>query len=371
MTSITQIFINKKIESEVKKVLGSKFLVQGEKVKSLEKELSYINDTKYAIVVNSGTAALHTALAAIGIKAGDEVITTPFSFIATGNVILMSEAKPVFVDIEEKTFTINPDLIEAKVSKSTKAILTVDLYGQSCDYERIKTIARKYKLKIISDSCQAIGSRFKNKQISKWVDIACFSFYATKNIMMGEGGALVTDNKNIYEFARRFRQHGQDMEKPYIYHHIGYNYRSTDILAVIGLVQASYLKKWTKLRQLNAKRLISKLNGIPGIVLPNLLNDREHVFHQFSIRVTADFPVSRDELRLKLLKQGIQSGIYYPAIVAEQPHIQKKSFYEKGMYPVSEKLTKEVLSLPIHPMLKSSDIDTMAGFIKKIANEKN
>lgn len=371
MINITHVYINKKIETEVRKVLSSRSLVQGEKVRSLEEKLTKINEVKYAVVVNSGTAALHTALASVGVGEGDEVITTSFSFIATANVIIMCGAKPVFVDVEIDTFTIDPDAVESKISSRTKAILTVDLYGRTCDYEKIRRIARKHKLKIISDSAQAIGARYKNKPIPKWVDIACFSFYATKNVMMAEGGALVTDNKKIYEFAQRFRQHGQDMEKPHVYHHIGYNYRSTDILAAIGLSQIIFLKKWTHQRYRNAQKLISRLQNIPGIILPNLPDQGEHVFHQFSIRVTDGFPMTRDELHLYLLKNGVRTGIYYPSILAAQSYIRKITPYKKGMYPVAERLSGQVLSLPVHPMLKGEDINKIASLIKKIANEKN
>lgn len=371
MINISHIFIDKKIKNEVAKILSSGFLIQGEKVKNLENKLSKINATKYAVVVNSGTAALHTALASIGLKEGDEVITTSFSFIATVNTILMCGAKPVFVDVKEDTFNINPDLIEIKISNKTKAILTVDLYGQPCDYERIRKVARKHNLKIISDSCQAIGAQYKNKPISKWVDIACFSFYATKNIMMGEGGALVTDDKKIYEFAKRFRQHGQDMEKPYTYHHLGYNYRSTDILAAIGLSQLAFLKKWSDQRRINAKKLILGLQNIPGIILPKAPNNEEHVFHQFTIQVTADFPLDRNKLYSYLLKNGIRATIFYPTTLAEQPHVQKITLYRKGMYPITERLSRQVLSLPVHPYLKESDINKIISLIKKAANEKN
>lgn len=371
MINISHIFVSKKIETAVKKVISSGSLVQGGKVGILEERLAKINEAKYSVVVNSGTAALHTALASVGLKQGDEVVTTPFSFIATVNAILMCGAKPVFVDIAEDTFNINPDLIEVKLSARTKAILTVDLYGQSCNYEKIRRIAKKYNLKIISDSCQAIGAGYKNSPIPKWVDVACFSFYATKNICMGEGGALVTDNKKIYEFAKRFRQHGQDMEKPYTYHHIGYNYRSTDILAVIGLSQINFLRKWTIQRYKNAQKLISKLKNISGITVPNLPKKSEHVFHQFTIRVTKDFPLTRDELHSYLLKMGVRTGIYYPSILAGQPHIRKITPYKKRMYPSAEKLAGQVLSLPVHPHLKGRDIDKITFLIRKAANEKN
>lgn len=371
MINISQIYTDKKIESEINKVLASGFLVQGEKVKEFERELCRLNKTKYAVMVNSGTAALHTALASIGIKEGDEVITTPFSFIATVNTILMCGAKPVFVDIDDETFTINPDLIEAKITNRTKAILTVDLYGKSCDYEKIRKIARKYKLKIISDSCQAIGVVYKKKPISSWVDVVCFSFYATKNITTGEGGALVTNDSKVFEYAKRFRQHGQDMEKPYVYHHIGYNYRSTDLLASIGLIQLKFLKKWSAKRYQNAKLLISKLKKVTGVKMPLLPEKGEHVFHQFTIRVGGSYFLKRDQLKSYLLNNGIRTGIYYPSTLAEVSYIKKITPYKKGMYPVAEKAAKEVLSLPVHPHLKIEDINKIVSFIKKDESEKN
>lgn len=370
MINITCIYIDKEIENEVKKVLTSGLLVQGKKVNSLEKKLCKINGSKYAIVVNSGTAALHTALSSIGVGQGDEVITSPFSFIATVNSILMCGAKPVFVDIDYRSFNINPDLIESKITTKTKAILTVDLYGQSCDYQKIREIAKKHNLKMISDSAQAIGAKYKNKPVSKWVDICCFSFYATKNIMMGEGGALVTSDKKIYEYAKRFRQHGQDMEKPYIYHHLGYNYRCTDILAAIGLAQIKNLDKWTSKRYQNAKKLISKLQDIPGIVTPLLSKGRGHVFHQFTIRVEKKKLIDRDKLQLFLLKNGVKSGVYYPSILAQHKFVKKITPFKKGMYKEAEKAASEVLSLPVHPMLSNSEIDQIGELIKKGIHEK-
>lgn len=184
--------------------------------------------------------------------------------------------------------------------------------------------------------------------------------------MMGEGGALVTNDKYIFEFARRFRQHGADSEKPYVYHHLGYNYRSTDILASIGLAQIDYLKKWTAKRIKNAKKMILKLQNIPGIILPELPVEGKHVFHQFTIRVTDDFPMKRDELYKYLLRNGVRTAIYYPSVLPSQPHIQEIIPFKKNMYPVAQKLSEQVLSLPIHPNLKDSEIETVAGLIKNI-----
>jgi len=366
MINITKILIDDNTIRSVTKVLKSGFIVQGKIVGKLEKELAYCNNTKYAVVVNSGTAALHTALASAGITQGDEVITTAFSFVATVNAILMCGARPVFVDINETDYTINSSLIEKKITFKTKAILTADLYGQPCNYKEIKKIAKKHNLIVINDACQAIGSFYDLKPIGQVADIACFSFYATKNIVMGEGGALVTNNEDIYEYAKRFRQHGQDMEKPYVYHHIGYNYRSTDIAAAIGLSQLSYIKKWTKKRQENAESLTEGLKKIRGIITPTYKPDRTHVFHQYTIRVTNEFPISRDKLQADLLTQGIKSGIYYPSILPSHSHIKKIVKYKKGMFPIAELAANGVLSLPVHPHLTRGDIQKIIRTIAMV-----
>ena len=368
--TLSHIAISPTVKKGIQEVLSSRHLVQGEKVKAFEYGLTQLTKTGYAIVVNSGTAALHIALASLKLKRGDEVITSAYSFIATANAILMCDAVPVFVDIQENTFTIDPDKIESKITKKTKAIVTVDLYGQPCDYDKIKKIARKYNLKIISDSCQAIGAMYKSKPIASWTDITCYSFYASKNLIMGEGGALVTNNKKISAFAKRFRQHGQDMERPYVYHHAGYNYRATDILASIGIAQLPLLEKWNKKRLQNALQLISHLKKVPGIILPSLPSDRTHVFHQFTLRITKNFPLTRDALRTYLLSNKIQTGIYYPTILPEQKFLQAVTPYKKDMYPIAKKITKEVLSLPIHPFLKKADLNKIAFLIKKAYYEK-
>lgn len=350
-------------------VCKSGMLVQGKKVQELENAVAKRCGTKYAVAFNNGTAALHTALYAAGIGPGDEVITTPFTFVATANAILMVGAKPVFVDIEPETSNLDPLQIEKKITKRTKAILPVDLYGHMYDVPHIQQIAKKYKLKIIEDACQSIDAEYKNSKAGSFGDAGCFSFYATKNLMTGEGGMIVTNNKSIAKIAKQFRSHGQPEDVRYEYYHLGYNYRMMDMVAAIGLVQLERLEKFTKKRIHNASLLINGLKNLPGIVLPMVKKNYTHVFHQFTIRVTKDCPFKRDYLAAYLNEQGIGTGIHYPKPLHLYPHL-KKYGSSKDTFSVSEEFSRQVLSLPVHPLVSKKDIHHIIKTIRGIY-EKN
>ena len=233
MIPIASPFIGDEEVKAVTDVLKSGFIAQGPKVKVLENKFAEFCSRKYAIAVNSGTAALHTALKIGGVDKGDEVITTPFSFIATANTILMQQAKPVFVDIEEDTFNIDPQNLKEKINKKTKAIVTVDLYGHLCDYDEIEQITKDNNLILIEDAAQAIDAEYKGKKAGNFGDLSAFSFYATKNIACGEGGIVTTNNEDYAKNAKSFRQHGMSTLAKYDYVDLGYNYRMTDISAAV------------------------------------------------------------------------------------------------------------------------------------------
>jgi len=317
------------------------------------------------VAVNSGTAALHTALYACGIKKGDEVITAPFTFVATANSILMQEAKPVFVDISSDTFNIDPAKIEEKISKKTKAILPVDLYGHIYDVEAVNKIAGKYHLRIIEDACQAHGAEYKGRKAGTLGDIGCFSFYATKNITTGEGGMLVTNNRKYAELSKKLRHHGQSSKTRYRYLGLGFNYRLTDIAAAIGIEQLKKIDNLNKRRINNARILNEGLKNIEGLILPTVKNNYKHVFHQYTIRVTDNFKISRDKLAKYLKSRGIENAVFYPTPLHLYPHFRKLG-YKKGDFPVSEKIGKEVLSLPTHSLVSEKDIKFIIRTIKKI-----
>jgi len=333
-------------------VINSGIIAEGPKVKEFEKKFSEYIGVKYAVATSSGTTALHTALLAHEIKPNDEIITTPFTFIATVNSILYCGARPVFADISEEDFNIDPEKIEEKVTKKTKAIIPVHLYGNPCDMDEIMKIATDYNLKVIEDACQAHGASYKGKKVGSF-GTGVFSFYPTKNMTTSEGGMITTDNEKIAEKCKLIRSHGSAVR----YHHniLGFNYRMTDIEATIGIEQLKKLNSFNKKRIENANYLNKGLSGIKGIISPKIEKNKTHVFHQYTIRVTKDFKITRDELQKKLQEKGVGTAIYYPIPIHLQELYIKLGYKDK--LPVSEKISQEVISLPIHPSVTKENLD--------------
>lgn len=358
---ISRPLLGKEEERAVLEVLRSGKLAQGEKVEEFEEKFADYCGTKYAVATDNGTSALITALSAAGIGPGDEVITTPFTFIATANAIVFTGAKPVFVDIEEETFNINPELIEAAVTKKTKAILPVHLYGLMADMPAISEIAKRYKLIVIEDAAQAHGANINGKKAGAWGLAGTFSFYPTKNMTTGEGGMITTNDENLAKKARVFRNQG--MEKRYYHDMVGYNFRMTNIAAAIGIEQLKKLEKFTKARIKNAEYLTKKLRTMnPELITPYVPEGYRHVFHQYTIRVqSSEYGVDRDGLIEKLDKAGIGYGIYYPVPVHKQKPFRR---YSKESYPEAEKASEKVISLPIHPGLSKAELDTIVEVLK-------
>jgi len=365
MIPIAKPYIGDEEIKAVSEVLKSGMVAQGPKVRELEEKFAKLCGTKYAIATNSGTAALHTALQVSGIKQGDEVITTPFTFIATANTILMQQAKPVFVDIDEETFNIDPEKIAEKITDKTKAIETVDLYGNLCDYGEINNVAKNNNLVVIEDAAQSVNAESNGKKAGSLGDIAAFSFYATKNITCGEGGIITTNNEDIAQNAKLFRQHGRSKMTSYEYTNLGYNYRMTDICAVIMLQQLKKIDFITKKRIENAEYLSKELEKIKGIKAPEIKKDNSHVFHQYTIKVQEDFKLSRDEVIEHLSKKGIGTGVYYPKPLHLLGHF-KKFGYKEGDFPVAEKASKEVISLPVHPHLTKEQLNQIIDAFKEL-----
>ncbi|MEM7817927.1 MAG: DegT/DnrJ/EryC1/StrS family aminotransferase [candidate division WOR-3 bacterium] len=345
----------------VEEVLRSGILAQGPRVKEFEEKIAEYIGVKYAIATSSGTTALHTALLAVGIKPGDEVITTPFTFIATANSILYCGAKPVFVDVDERTFNINPNLIEEKITEKTRAILPVHLYGQPADMKSLMKICEKHNLILVEDAAQALGAEFEGKKVGSFGDCAIFSFYPTKNITTGEGGMVVTNDEEIAERCRKIRNHGE--YERYFVDSLGYNYRMTEIAAVIGLTQLKKLESLNTKRIKNANFLIKNLKNIKEIEVPFIAKNVKHVFHQFTIKTNR-----RDELKHFLEEKGIQSVVYYPLPIHKQKLYQELGY--KDFLPVAEKLSKEVLSLPVHPNLTKEDLSLIVESIREFFKQK-
>lgn len=362
MINISQPSINDEETKAVKKVLESGMLAQGPVVKKLEEEFAKYIGVKYAVAVSSGTAAIHAGLSALGVGPGDEVITTPFTFVATANPILMLGAKVVFADINEEDFNINPSEVKKKITKRTKAVIPVDLFGQVYDFKRIKKLADKNSLKILEDACQAIGASRDGKKAGRFADVAAFSLYATKNIMCGEGGMIVTNDEAIYKTSKKLRHHGRCAVNGYT--NIGYNYRMTDLAAAIAREQLKKIDGFSKKREENAKKLTKGLSNIGGLILPKTKKDSVHAFNHYTVRITDDFKIKRDELLAFLRKKGINCGVYYDKPLHLQP-LFKKMGYKEGDFPVAEKAAKEVLSIPVHPMVSTKDIKYIIESIRE------
>ncbi|MDY6846710.1 MAG: DegT/DnrJ/EryC1/StrS family aminotransferase [Chloroflexota bacterium] len=356
MISIAKPIIGDEEKKLVIEVLESGMLAQGPKVAALEEAFAEVCHVKHAIATTSGTTALHTALLAHDIGPGDEVITTPFTFIASANSILFTGATPVFVDIDPETFNIDPELIEDAITSNTKAILPVHLYGYVCDMDAIMDIAKCHNLIVIEDACQAVDAKFKGKSAGSF-GTGTFSLYATKNVMSGEGGMITTDDEDIAEKCRLIRNHG--MKVRYYHDMLGYNFRMSDLHAAIGLAQMQRLKAFKVARQYNAKYLNENINSV---ITPKVKPNYEHVWHQYTIRVDGDR--DRDAAVKQLNEAGIGTGIFYPVPVHQQGYM--RDIVGDYHLPIAEKLAKQVISLPVHPQVSQDDLEKIVTEVNKL-----
>ncbi|CCJ36994.1 UDP-4-amino-4-deoxy-L-arabinoseaminotransferase [Methanoculleus bourgensis MS2] len=322
-------------------VLASGMIAQGPETAAFEEEFAAYCGVPHAVATNNGTAALHAALLAAGVGPGDEVVVPAFTFFATASSVSMCGARPVFADVDPATATIDPADILAKVSPTTKAVIAVHLYGQPCDVGAVREVCDDKDLVFIEDAAQAHGATYRGQKTGSLGDLACFSFYATKNMATGEGGMVTTGSDEYDERLRRVINHGQS--EKYLHTELGYNYRMTDINAAIGRVQLAKLDGFNRRRQENAAYYNTHITA-PGLVLPAVAPGRTHVWHQYSLRVTDAFPLSRDELMAYLRERGIGCAVHYPVALSRQP------FYAgAASCPVAESLAASVLSIPVHP----------------------
>jgi perosamine synthetase len=356
MIPISKPFIGEEEKANVLKVLESGMLAQGPMVAKLEECFAIVCGVKHAIATTSGTTALHVALLAHGIGPGDEVITTPFTFIASANSILFTGAKPVFVDIDPETFNIDPTKIEAAITPRTKAILPVHLYGYVCDMDALQAIADRHNLVIIEDACQAVGATYRGKVAGSF-GTGAFSLYATKNVMSGEGGMITTNDDAVAEQCRLIRSHG--MKRRYYHEMIGFNFRMSDLHAAIGLAQVDRLADFTKKRTQNAAYLNE---NIKSVITPKVKPGYGHVWHQYTIRVDGDR--DRDAAVKQLNDAGVGTGIFYPVPAHQQQYMRE--IIGDVHLPVAEQLAKEVISLPVHPQLSQADLEVIAAEVNKL-----
>jgi dTDP-4-amino-4,6-dideoxygalactose transaminase len=344
-------------------VLASGQLAQGSRVAAFERRFAELCQVREAIAVSSGTAALHLALLAHDIGPGDEVITTPFSFAATANAILMVGATPVFVDIEADTFNLDPAQVEAAITPRTKALLPVHLYGHPAAMLQLKSLAATYRLAIIEDACQAHAASINGQMVGSF-GTGCFSFYATKNMTTGEGGMITTNDAALAQRLRLLRSHGQ--QERYRHLTLGYNLRMTEMQAALGLAQLEKLQRFTQQRIANAAVLSAALHE--AVQTPSVREGCRHVYHQYTIRV----PQKRDEWAARLGARGIGTGIHYPLPIHRQPFYREHPalFRIVGAHdsrlPVAERAAQEVLSLPVHPALNEDDLATITSEVLRL-----
>lgn len=354
------------LSAAIQAVLDSGAFVLGPNMTALENEIAAACEASYGVAVNSGTDALVIALAACGVGPGDEVITTPFTFVATTEAIMIVGAKPVYADIDPTDFNLDPALIEARISPRTRAILPVHLYGQCANATLIDSIARAHGLKVIYDGAQAIGATHAGRGIGCYGDASTLSFYPTKNLgACGDGGMVLTNDESVYKLAKSLRFHGQGdigRDSTYTYEHVGYCTRMDEFQAAVLRVKLNHLKGWNEARRAIAARYIEAFKELP-VGLPVAKAENYHIYHQFTIRFA-----KRNELAARLAERGIGTKVFYPNPL----HLEfayRPLGYKPGDLPESEKAAAEVLSIPMYPELASADVEEVIKAVTESVRE--
>ena len=350
----------------VLKVLSTARLALGPKLLEFETRFARYIGRKYAVAVNSGTSALHLILLGLGIGPGDEVITTPFSFIASANCILFVGAKPVFADIEQQSLNIDPLQIEKRITSRTKAVLGVDIFGQPADWRSISRIARKHGFKVIEDSCEALGSEYKGKKCGCFGEAAAFAFYPNKQMTTAEGGMVVTDNKRLADLCRSLRNQGRDKGAGWLEHaRLGYNYRLSDIHCALGLAQLKRLKRMAHERRKVAQTYDRLFNGCADIELPFAGCDGTINPFVYVIRLKKGFTRADRDLILKQLRSKGIGCHHYFAPIHLQPFYRRMFNYKPGDYPVTEAVADRTIALPFFNQLSRAQMGYVVTHLKK------
>jgi dTDP-4-amino-4,6-dideoxygalactose transaminase len=352
--------LKSEIDAAISHVLETSQFVLGAEVAAFEEEFAAYSGAKFAIAVNSGTSALHLSLLTAGIGEGDEVITVPYTFVATVAAIRYAGARPIFVDVDPVTFNIDVDAIEGAITPRTKAIMPVHLFGQPADMDPILDIAGRHNLVVIEDAAQAHGAEYKGRRTGALGQLGCYSFYPGKNLgAYGEGGAIVTNDPDHAKSLRLLRNWG--MEERYKHIVRGYNYRMEGLQGAILRVKLKYLEKWTEARRAHGALYNRLLADIPGVITPQPMPDTRHVFHVYALRLARRAPV-----QAALTAAGIASAVYYP-IALHMLDAHKDLGYRAGQFPVSEQMCHEELSLPVYPELADAQIERIAQIVRGAA----
>ncbi len=355
MIPIAKPWIGEEEKKEVEKVLDSGMLAYGEWVKKFEKEFAEYLGVKHALSTTNGTQALILALEALNIR-GKEVLVPSFTFIASATSIIRAGGKPVFVDIDPRTYNIDPEDVRKKITENTIAIIPVHLYGQPANMDEIMEIADEHNLYVVEDAAQAHGAEWKGKKVGSIGHIAAFSFYPTKNMTTGEGGMVTTNDDELAHRVAMLRNHGQT--ERYMHEFLGWNFRMTNISAAIGLVQLKKLDRANEIRRDNARYYNETLES--HVIIPYEDPRAKHVYHQYTIRVK-----NREKLIEKFKKEGIGYGIYYPRGIHKQPIMQKLGF--TANLPITDEICKEVISIPVHPLVSEEDREKIVRVIRESA----
>lgn len=361
-------------EKEIKAILGvlkTSHLSLGDKYLEFEKIMAKYSGVKYAVTVNSGTSGLHLIMRSLGIGEGDEVITTPFSFIASSNCVLFEKAKPVFIDIDEKTFNIDVDKIEEKITSKTKAILAVDVFSQSADWDKLKKISKKYSLYLIEDSAEALGSEYNGKRCGGFGDAAIFAFYPNKQITTGEGGIVLTNNKKIYESCRSMANQGRKVKDGKWLEHImlGYNYRLDEMSCALGIVQMQRIKEILGKRARIAALYNKKLKDVEGLEIPYIKPGNKLSWFVYVIKLSEKFAGRKKEIIIKEMdKRGISCGRYFQTIHL-QPFYKNEFGFKEGDFPISENVSERTIALPFFNNLTEKEIDFVVKNLKEIISK--
>ncbi len=359
----------------VNTALDQTMLTFGPQLEKFESDFSKYTKAKYAIAVSNCTAALHLSLKVLGIKENDEVIIPDLTFVADANAILACNAKPTIVDINKNNFFLSISNLKKNITKKTKAIIPVHIYGQVCNIDEVLDVAKANNLKVIEDCAHAIGTFHKSKHVGTIGNTGCFSFYPTKNITTAEGGMVITDSKNIADKVRQLRSHGMlkslksryaggypwvfDISEP------GYNYRLDEIRCALGISQLRRVAKINKMRKTAVSYYHSKLHNIPGIILPDMVRDKSHSYHLYTIRVTKSFGMSRNQLFKKLKQAGIRTTVYWMPI---HKFTAYRKYAKKSSITNASKIYDEILSLPLFPNISKRHQDAVINCIKSLKN---
>jgi len=363
MIPIAEPYVGKRELDNVIKAMKSGWISsKGDFILEFEEKFAKYCGVKYGVATSNGTVALHLALKALDIKSGDEVIVPTLSFIATANAITYCNAKPIFVDSHPDYWCINPEKIEEKITKNTKAIIPVHLYGHPCDMDVIVDIAEDNNLYIIEDAAEAHGAEYKGRKTGSFGNISCFSFYGNKIITTGEGGICLTNDEELAEKMRILRDHGMNPNKKYWHEIIGFNYRMTNVQAAIGVAQLEKISEMVEIKRENTTLYNSLLKEIDGIGLPPEAKWAKNVYWMYSILVNDKFGISRDELIVKLGEAGVDTRPFFYPI-----HIQPPYKDHTGKFPVADELSRTGVNLPSSVTLKRENIEYIASKIKEFA----